>query len=195
MFKLDIVHQEKYSRVELLLRTFFGWLYIMIPHGIALMFVGMAAGLLTFVAWWAILITGKYPRSLFDFMLGYYRWSTRFSASILNMADGYPRFGFDAHEDDAVIFDLEYPEHLSRGLLLLKTFFGFFYVLIPHMIVLMILIIPAYFIILIAWFAVLFTGKYPKGMFNYMLGITIWSTRVNLYFIMTDKYPPFSMKL
>lgn len=167
----------------------------MIPHAFALMFVGMAASILTFIAWWAILFTGKYPRSLFDFMVGYYRWSTRFSASIMNMADGYPRFGFSAQEGDDVIFDVEYPERLSRVMLLAKTFFGFFYVLLPHCIVLFLLMIPAYFIMIIAWFAVLFTGRYPRGMFNYMLGITIWSTRVNLYFIMTDKYPPFSMKL
>lgn len=195
MMKLDIRYPERFSRGQLLLRTFFGWLYIGIPHLFALMFVGMAAAILQFIAWWAILFTGKYPRSLFDFNVGFYRWQMRVSAVIMNLADGYPPFGFEPREGDAVIFEVEYPEKLSRIMLLAKSFFGFFYVIIPHIFILFFLTIPVYFIMFIAWWAVLITGKYPRGMFNYMLGYSIWSMRVNLYFFMTDKYPPFSMKL
>ncbi|MFC2155921.1 hypothetical protein ACFLRB_05480 [Acidobacteriota bacterium] len=61
--KLTIKHQESYSRGELLLRTFFGWIYIVIPHDFALWLVGIWAGILSFLAWWVILFTGKYPQS------------------------------------------------------------------------------------------------------------------------------------
>ena len=65
--KLTVQHQESYSRGELLLRTFFGWLYIMIPHGFVLLFVALWSAILQFVAFWIILFTGRYPQSMFDF--------------------------------------------------------------------------------------------------------------------------------
>jgi hypothetical protein len=88
---------------------------------------------------------------------------------------------------------IEYPEKLSRGLLLLKVFFGWLYVGIPHGIVLYFYGIAVGIVMIIAFFAILFTGKYPKGMFDFVVGFNRWSMRVEAYMsLMRDEYPPFS---
>src|SRR3989338_6646569 len=91
-----------------------------------------------------------------------------------------------------VKFTIEYPEKLSRLILLLKTFFGWLYVLIPHGIILSFYIFSLFFTTIFAWFAILFTGKYPRGLFDFSVGYQRWSNRVNAYMLlMTDAYPPF----
>jgi len=191
--KLIIKHQESYSRGQLLLRTFFGWLYIAIPHFFVLYLLQIVGSILMFISWWAILFTGKYPKSFFEFQAGVLQWTTRVMARILNLSDGYPPFGLNA-TDEHVSLEIPYPEKLSRGMLLLKSFFGFFYVLIPHGIILMFLCIGLYVVTIIAWFTILFAGKYPEGMHSFVVGIYRWGLRVSIYFIMTDTYPPFSLK-
>ncbi|HOO97605.1 MAG TPA: DUF4389 domain-containing protein [Caldisericia bacterium] len=96
--------------------------------------------------------------------------------------------------DSPVKFDVEYPEDLSRGMLLLKTFFGMIFVGIPHGICLLFFGIGVYFALIYAWFAILFTGKYPRSVFEFAKRYQRWSLRVNAYwmFMMTDKYPPFN---
>lgn len=189
----EIKHAEQLSRGELLLRTFFGWLYIGLPHGFLLAFVGLWGAILGFIAFWAILFTGRYPQSFFEFRVGLIRWQTRLNARLYNLADGYPAFGVNG-TDDATKVEIPYPEKLSRGLLLLKLFFGIFYVLIPHGFVLIFLAIGAMFCLFIGWWAVLFTGRFPVSMHNYLTGYLRWTTRVGLYIQnMTDTYPPFSL--
>ncbi len=90
--KYSIEYPEKLSRGVLLLKTFFGWLYVALPHGFMLVFYGIAVLFTTVIAWFAILFTGKYPRGLFDFAVGYYRWSARVNAYLLLMTDIYPPF-------------------------------------------------------------------------------------------------------
>ncbi|HRS54052.1 MAG TPA: DUF4389 domain-containing protein, partial [Bacteroidales bacterium] len=93
------------------------------------------------------------------------------------------------------LLDIPYPQKLSRGKLLLRLFFGWLYILIPHGFMLFFRYIGFGVIMFIAWWAVLFTGKYPLGMFNYMVGTIRWSYRVNIYYsYMTDDYPPFNGK-
>ena len=191
-FAFDIVHQERYSRAELLLRSFFGFIYIAIPHLFLLFFMSIASFVLGFISWWAVLFTAKYPRGFFDFQVAMLRWNTRLSARLLNLADGSPPFGTNAN-DDKVVLNIQYPENLSRGILLLRTFLGYFYVIIPHAFCLLFRAIGMYFVVFIAWWAVLFTGKYPKGMHEFVVGTLRWATRVNVYMsFLTDKYPPFS---
>jgi hypothetical protein len=92
-----------------------------------------------------------------------------------------------------VKFTLEYPEKLSRLILVLRTLFGWIYVLIPHGIILGLYSIALFFTTIIAWFAILFTGKYPRGLFDFAVGYQRWNNRVNAYMLlMTDSYPPFS---
>ncbi len=90
--KFSVDYPEQLSRGMLLLKTFFGWFYVLIPHGIALCFYGIAVMVVTFVAWWVILITGKYPKGMFEFVAGYQRWSNRVNAYMLLMTDAYPPF-------------------------------------------------------------------------------------------------------
>ncbi|MFM1998254.1 MAG: hypothetical protein RL204_201, partial [Bacteroidota bacterium] len=110
--KVTIKHQESYSRGELLLRTFFGIFYIQLPHMFVLIFIGIAAMFINFIAFWAILITGNYPRGMWNFMVGMFRWNLRLGARLDNLSDGYPAFGISA-TDDATSLEIEYPEKSS----------------------------------------------------------------------------------
>lgn len=194
MLNLNVVHQESYSRGELLLRSFFGFFYIGIPHGFCLFFLSLWGGILNFISFWAILFTGSYPQSFFEYQVKLYRWNLRVSARLSNLVDGYPAFGLDA-VDDKTSLDVPYPERQSRGLLLLKAFFGFFYCLFPHLFVLLFVQIWGSILSFIAWWAVLFTGQYPQSFHEFNVGLYRWSMRVNAYMNnMTDTYPPFTGK-
>ena len=193
-FTFDIPHQETYSRGELILRTLFGNIYIGIPHLFLLFFLNIAAAVLGFISWWAVLFTAQYPRSFFDFQVNLIRWRTRVMARLFHLADGYPPFGLEA-ADPKIVLSVTYPEKLSRGLLILRLFFQFFYVMIPHGLCLFFRAIATAFVIFIAWWVVLFTGKYPAGMHAFVVGTLRWGIRVGLYVsFLTDKYPPFSGK-
>jgi hypothetical protein len=192
--KLTIQHQERYSRLELLLRTFFGWLYMALPHGFILMFLGIWSAILTFVAFWVVLFTGRYPQSMHEFQVGNMRWGLRLRARLFNLSDGYPGFGINA-SDDQVSLVMAYPESLSRGLLLLRLFFGWIYIMIPHGFMLFFRSIATWVVIFLAWWIVLFTGEYPVSFHNYATGLLRWSARVNAYTLfLTDEYPPFTGK-
>lgn len=189
----DIKHAEKQSRGELLLRFFFGWLYIYIPHAFVLLFLGLWGAILGFISFWIILFTGRYPESFFEFQVKLIRWNARVSARQLNLIDGYPAFGLDV-VDPPVVVEIPYPQQLSRGMLLVKFFFGWLYVIIPHAFVLFFLSIGVWFILFIGWWIILFTGQLPIGMHNFLVGFLRWNQRVNLYMAnMTDEYPPFSL--
>ena len=90
--KLSVTRQESYSRGELLLRTLFGWIYIMIPHGFLLFFVGIWSAILAFVTFWAVLFTGKLPEGIYNFTLGAVRWGNRLTAWSFSLTDQYPPF-------------------------------------------------------------------------------------------------------
>jgi hypothetical protein len=188
-----IKHQESYSRGELLLRSMFGVFYIALPHFFLLIFLMIGSGLLNFITFWAILITGKFPQGMFNFQLNLHRWQLRVNARLQNLSDGYPAFGLSS-EDEKICIEMERPENSNRLTVLLRAMFGMLYVMIPHMICLIFLLIGASFVRMIAFWVVLITGKYPKGMHNYIVGVMRWQFRVNAYMgYMTDTYPPFSM--
>jgi hypothetical protein len=190
--KLTIKHQETYSRGNLLLRTFFGWLYILIPHYFVLLFVGIWSSILTFISFWTILFTGRYPQSFFEFQVGLQAWQLRLSARLWNLSDGYPAFGVKG-TDEHTSFEMPYPESLGRGKALLKFFFGWLYCALPHVFLWYFRLIASAFVMFLAWWAVLFTGKYPESWHEFNTGTIRWITRVNLYLLfMTDDYPPFS---
>jgi len=89
-FKVD--YPEKLSRGMLLLKVLFGWLYVGIPHGFCLFFFGIGVAVVQFIAFWAILFTGKFPKGMFDFTVRYYRWSNNLTAYMAFMRDEYPPF-------------------------------------------------------------------------------------------------------
>ncbi|MEW6686151.1 MAG: DUF4389 domain-containing protein [Candidatus Edwardsbacteria bacterium] len=90
--KFSIDYPEKLSRGILILRLLFGWLYVGIPHGVCLALYSIASSIVTFIAWWAVLFTGKYPKGMFDFNVGLYRWMMRVYAYMSFMTDAYPPF-------------------------------------------------------------------------------------------------------
>ncbi len=149
---------------------------------------GIAAGLFTATAL-MILFRQRYPRWWFDFAREFARFSTRVFAYLVLLTDQYP----STVEEQSVHLDLDYPDveqDLNRWLPLVKWFLA-----IPHYIVLMLLFLVAIVVAVIAWFAILFTGRYPRGLFDYMVGVGRWGLRVQAYafFLVTDQYPPFSL--
>ena len=150
--------------------------------------LGAVAGICAVIAWFAILFTNKHPQGLFDLCNFYMRWRVKAVAYTALFRDEYPPFG-DA-EDPASI-EIPYPDgernKLSVGL---RFFYG-----IPHLLILAFLSLAWGVTGIIAWFALLFTGKYPEGLYNFGLGVMRWSVRVEAYMLlMTDVYPPFSLE-
>ena len=176
------------------------WL-LAIPHYIILFFLFIAFAVVAIIAFFSILFTGKYPRDLFDFNTGVLRWAWRvgFYAYQALGTDKYPPFTLKSVDDYPADLKIEYPERLSRGLVLIKWWL----LAIPHY------IIVGFFqgggggangglvslLAIIAAVVLLFTGKYPKEIFNLVVGMDRWSYRVYAYAaLMTDKYPPFRLK-
>jgi hypothetical protein len=190
----SVNYPDSFSRGELLLRSFLGIFYIAIPHMFLLIFLGIWSSILTFISWWVILFTSSYPESFFEFQVKLIKWSTRLNISLYNLGDGYPGFGLDA-ENDNFTLDIPYPETLSRGTLLLKSFLGFIYVLIPHGFILYFRFLWTAILMFLAFWVVLFTGSYPQSWHEFNVGTLRWGLRVNLYMsFMSDDYPPFSGK-
>ena len=149
---------------------------------------GIAAGLFTATAL-MIVFRQRYPRWWFDFAREFARFSTRVFAYLVLLTDQYP----STVEEQSVHLDLDYPDverDLNRWLPLVKWFLA-----IPHYIVLIVLFLVAIVVAVIAWFAILFTGRYPRGLFDYMVGVGRWGLRVQAYafFLVTDQHPPFSL--
>lgn len=191
---LKIEHQDSYSRGELLLRTLFGGIYIAIPHVFVMIFVGIWAGILAFLSFWVILFTGKFPKNWFEFLIKFQNWGLRLNATLFNLVDGYPAIGVNG-TSDKVSLDVEYPESVSRGSLILRLLFGCIYVLIPHGFLLYFRFIGSAVLMALAWWVVLFAGKYPESWHRFNVGTLRWGTRVNLYLgYFTDEYPKFSGK-
>jgi len=184
----------------------FKWL-LLIPHLFLLAFLWSAVWIVTIIAWFAILFTGRYPRSLFAFTVGVLRWSWRvgyYGYSALG-TDRYPPFTLEK-TDYPADFDVEYPAHLSRGLIFVKSWL----LAIPHL-----LIVSAFtaaasaggntyrggwdisligMLVLFAAIALLFTGRYLPGLFGLILGINRWIFRVITYVgLLRDEYPPFRL--
>ena len=147
-------------------------------------------GLLFLPALLLILFRGRYPRWWFDWNLQLLRFLNRVSVYMLLMDDRYP----STEDRQAVALDFPYPNvetELNRGLPLVKWFLA-----IPHYIVLFFLHIGVVIAAVIAWFAILFTGRYPRGLFDYVEGVLRWQNRVTGYafVLITDQYPPFRLK-
>jgi hypothetical protein len=135
-----------------------------------------------------IVFRQKYPRWWYDFNLELLRFQNRVGVYFALMDDRYP----STDERQAVALDVPYPDatRLNRLLPLVKWFLA-----IPHYIVLLFLYIGALFAIIAAWFAILFTGRFPRGIFDYLVGVGRWTNRVTAYalILVTDSYPPFRL--
>jgi len=196
MLTFNVEYQEKYSATEAFLRALFGPFYIGLPHIFALMFISIWVSLCMFYAWFVVLFTGKYPKDVFDLVVGYYRWSARLNNSLMGLSDGYPAFSLKHVESDKFVFEVEYTEERSRLQLLLLTFFGAFYVLIPHYFVLAFFSIWVSILSWVAFWSVVFTSKFPKDWHTTIVNFYRWYYRVDLYYLLisSKNYPPFSGK-
>ena len=193
------------------------WLWLvkwilLIPHYVVLAFLFMAALVLTVIAFFTILFTGRYPRSIFDFNVGVLRWWWRVSFygySALG-TDRYPPFTLNSAAEYPATLEISYPERLSRGLVLVKWWL----LAIPHYLVVAVLVggtalavhgASTYsapytglitIFVFVAAIAVLFTGRYPRGIFDLVMGLNRWVFRVLAYvLLLRDEYPPFRLDL
>jgi hypothetical protein len=182
----DVEYPERLSRWKIFLK----WLFA-IPHLIIIYLLSIVMGVMTLIAFFAILFTKKWPRGMFDFALQIQRWTfNTYAYAFLLLRDEYPPFSGDAGQYPLTL-EIEYDDNLSRWQIFLKWLFA-----IPHFIVLAFLIVAASVAVIIAFFAILFTGRYPRGLFDFVVGTIRWTVRVYAYagWLMTDRYPPFSLK-
>lgn len=164
-----------------------------IPHLLVIYFLEIGRNVCTLIGFFAILFTKRFPAGLHRFSVLTMRYEWRVGSYVLFMRESYPPFDFSATSEDEsgdpASFSVDYPAELSRFLPLVKWLLA-----IPHYIVLMILFVGALFAWVGAFFAVLFTGKYPAGMRNYLIGVNRWVNRVYAYvYLLRDEYPPFSL--
>ena len=192
------------------------WLWLVkwllaIPHYIVLFFLWIAFAVVTVIAFFAILFTGRYPRPLFGFNLGVLRWSWRvgyYTYSALG-TDRYPPFSLDEEPDYPATLDVAYPQRLSRGLVLVKWWL----LAIPQYAIAAVFAGGAAYtvagatwqgdalsggliglLVLFAALTLLFAGRYPRGLYNVVVGMNRWVIRVIAYAaLMTDAYPPFRL--
>jgi hypothetical protein len=185
------------------------WL-LAIPHFIVLFFLWIAFAVVSAIAFFAILFTGRYPRGLFDFNLGVLRWTWRvgfYSYSAL-ATDQYPPFTLKDMPDYPARLEVAYPASLSRGLVLVKWWL----LAIPHYLVIAVFVGGAWAgagidrlygggglagqLVLFAGIMLLFTSRYPNPLYVFVLGMNRWAFRVAAYAtLMTDVYPPFRLDM
>src|SRR6516164_3961643 len=153
---------------------------------IATLLGALSGGVLFFAPLLMILFRRKYPRWWFDWNLELQRFTNRVTVYLSLMDDRYP--STDDHQ--SVHLDYSYPEQLNRWLPLIKWLLA-----IPHYIVLFFLDLASFFVVIVAWFAILFTGRYPQGMFGFVEGVIRWNVRVTAYTLtlVTDRYPPYRL--
>ena len=220
---IEIDYPEHSSRgwAALLIFTFtYGKALALLPHFFILWFLGFGSSVVFVISQFAVLFTGKYPASLFDFVAGTIGWSLRVIAFFLGLSDDYPPFALHANADYPVQCHVERPATSSRiwafntisigiTLMALSVYYlgsvdvnttnaSLFNVrvwaLLPHGFVLVFLGSAAVFVFLIAVPAVLFSGRFPEGMHTFLTGLLRWSWRLSVFtYGLSDKYPPFTL--
>ncbi len=182
--RFEVEYAEECSRWLIFVK----WL-LALPHFLILYALSIVASVVTLLAFFAVLFTKRYPRGLFDLVVNVNRWNANVTAYVGLFRDEYPPFSWEPNQY-AVTYEVDYPEVLNRWLPLIKWLLA-----IPHVIVLYFLYIGAFVAWVIAWFAILFTKRFPRGLFNFIVGVLRWNYRVNAYTnLLRDEYPPFSLR-
>jgi hypothetical protein len=180
--RFDVTRQEHYSRGLIFVK----WL-LALPHFFVLIILGIGALFAGLIAFFAVLITGKYPRGIHDYIVGVSRWACRVVSYVYLLTDKYPPFSLDPDPDNPVTLEIDYPETMDRWRPLVQWI-----LIIPYLIVAQILIYISFVVVFFAWFVILFTAKFPEGMFNLVVIPLRWSTRANAYeYFLVKQYPPF----
>lgn len=179
-FYFDVPRPQRLSR----LLIFVKWLLVF-PHAIVLWAFGILASIALFVGWFAVLLLGRWPEGLWRIVYSYVRWSTRVGIYTGLLRDEYPPFGDGPYPME---FHLEYPERQSRLMLI-----GRWFLMIPLAFWLVIVGLWAIVLSFVAFFAILFTGNIPEGIFESLVGVFRYSLKVTLYqYVLTDTWPGFS---
>jgi Domain of unknown function (DUF4389) len=180
------------------------WILVL-PHYVVLAFLWLAFTVLSLVAGVAILVTGRYPKGIFEFNVGVLRWTWRVQYYAIGAfaTDKYPPFSLQDDPEYPAHFDVEYPRQLSRGLVLVKWWL----LAIPHYLIVALFMGSATWaawhfgglvsvLAVIAGVVLLFTGSYPRSVYDFVLGMNRWVLRVAAYVsLMTDEYPPFRLDM
>jgi hypothetical protein len=174
--------------------VFFLKALLLVPHWIGLYFVGLIAAVAAWIGYWAILFTGHQPKGISSFISGSLRWSVRSSAWLASTYDSYPKFGFeDASAGSQTTIQADGGERnrllAAAGISFLKPL-----LLLPHIIILVVLQFAAVVAIWLGFWAILFTGSFPRVFHEFSVGTLRWLARVQGWATsLTDQYPPFSM--
>jgi hypothetical protein len=165
-------------------------LILAIPQLLIVSAFGYAVEAIAVISWIAIVITGKMPRGLWNFTVGYMRWRTRVNAYVALHRDEYPPFSLDEEADyQAGYVSGEFPEQRNRLTVLLRLIW-----MIPIAIYAAIIGFIAAILYLIMWLLIIITGSAPEGLYNFTVGALRIATRLEAYMLLlTDEYPPFSM--
>ena len=173
---------EEYNRFLPLVK----WL-LAIPHYIVLFFVFFGAFFAIIISFFAVLFTGRWPRGLFDFVLGALRWGTRVNGYVYLLTDDYPPFTLEADPSYPIRLEIDYPEHVNNWRPLVHWL-----LIIPYYIVTYLLTLVAGVVGFIMIFVLLFTARFPEGMFNLIENAMRWGVRTGAYmYWMVTEYPPF----
>ena len=178
----EVAYPEQLSR----LTTFFR-LILAIPQLVVTYALVLVLDVLTFFAWWAILFTGRYPRSMFELNVGFMRWTANVFAYLALLRDEYPPFSPDLGKYP-VLLDVPPSNRQARWRLFIRAFS-----IIPNQIVFGFISIAWYVTTIVAWFAILITGRYPRGLHRFGSGMMRWYQRQQSYYLLLrDEYPPYS---
>jgi hypothetical protein len=179
--RLEVDYPEQLNRWLPLVK----WL-LAIPHYIALFFVGIGALVVVIISFFAVLFTGRWPRGLFDYLVGTFRWGYRVAAYIHLMTDAYPPFSLAEEPDYPVRLEIDYPERIANWRPLVQWLLA-----IPYLIVASIIYTLTYVMTIAAFFTVLFMKRIPREIFDLMIPGLRWQLRGNAYtYWLSDRYPP-----
>jgi hypothetical protein len=180
--QLDIENPPHLSRLLIFVKWF-----LLIPHYFVLFFLGLSLWFVWIVTGFAVLFTKQYPESLFMYSVGVFRWGTRVAAYLHLQTDQYPPFSLEDDPAYPVHVQAAYPTEIARWRPLVNWL-----LVIPAAVVAYLIYLIAEVAVFIAWFAILFTGRYPQSMFDFVTIAFRWNLRVNLFaYWMTEQYPPF----
>jgi len=182
--QFEVEYPERLSRGLIFVK----WL-LAFPQYIVVYLLVLVAELLAVMAWFGILFTGRYPKSFFEFGAGVLRWQAQLWAYVFLLCDEYPPFSWEPGSYP-LLLEIPPADRQSRFRLFIR-----FFAIIPNQVVLQLVSIGALFTTFIAWWAILFTGRYPRGLFRFAVGVMRWQQRLFAYlFLLRDEYPPYSVR-
>jgi hypothetical protein len=180
--RVDADRADHYNRFLPLIK----WL-LALPHYIVLFFLGIGALFVILISFFAVLITGRFPEGMWNYLIGVHRWGLRVYGYVLLLTDEYPPFSLEDDPGYPVRLEADYPEHVDRWRPLVHWL-----LIIPYFVIAYVLLIIAEFVVFFGIFVILFTAKLPEGMFKLILNPLVWMTRSQIYgYWLVTRYPPF----